>query len=67
MKILNDIACNLNQIKFKFLSSIQIQLEKNRMQIGAKDTEIFTCDYGVENNTFENTLIQKDTFSFLFT
>jgi hypothetical protein len=37
------------------------------MQIGAKDTEIFTCDYGVENNTFENTLIQKDTFSFLFT
>jgi hypothetical protein len=42
LKILNNIACNLNWIelgfnwtKLKFLNSIQIQLKKNKMQIGA--------------------------------
>jgi len=59
-----------------------MQLESNRIQIlkvnsnsikekedanWSKRYRNFTCDYGVEKKTFENTLIQKDMFSFLFT
>jgi hypothetical protein len=52
MKILNDIACNLNWIHFEFnliqilkfksntLYPIQIQLRRNGMQIGAKILKI---------------------------
>jgi len=51
MKILNDIACNLNWIHFELnwiqvikftsntLNQIQNQLRRNRMQIGAKGVE----------------------------
>jgi hypothetical protein len=47
MRILNDIACNLNRIQISL-----IQLKKNEIQIDAKTIEnllivFIICDYGV--------------------
>jgi hypothetical protein len=56
MRILNDIACNLNRIQISLIQSkfnwIHIQLKKNEIQIVAKTIEnllivFIICDYGV--------------------
>ncbi len=55
MKIMYDIACNLNSVQFKEIQ-FKIQLTRNRMKIGAQGIKnmliISTIhNYGVEKKT----------------
>jgi hypothetical protein len=47
MKILNDIACNLNWIELKFKNWIKIRLKRNEMQVDGERVWNFTHKYCV--------------------
>ncbi len=75
MRILNDIACNLNRIQISSIQSkfnwIKIQLKKNEIQVDTKTIENFLivfiiCDYGVKMKVVLKNKSLKNTFPFHF-
>jgi hypothetical protein len=71
LKILNDIACNLNWIiqfnQFKFLNWIHIQLKKKKCILVEKVLKKFNEFMVLKTKTFEKKLIEKNTFPCHFT